>query len=221
MRSLYLTACLFLVFSPTAVLADPPKFSSGGVTLQLQYGPGFWHLDREGLAKQTGQANADIMTGDAQDTHTLGIRLAYNILGHASVGVDFNATGWDVTTPNRGGAGFIAGTVAWHPLELVFLNKAQRPIPLDVATFVGFGYGIVGEQRGMDGFLIEWGINVDWFFNRFFGLGLFARCNFLKFGNFYVDYDHRDSPGATIALPDSSGGTFWHAGIDVILRFGD
>lgn len=207
--------------APAAAWADPPKFSSGGFTLQLQYGGGAWHLDRAGLADQVGAANADIFVSDAQSTHTLGLKLAYNILGHASVGVDFNATGWSLLTVDRGGAGFIAGTVAWHPLELIFINKEQRPIPLDFNTFVGFGYGIAGERRGMDGLVIEWGLNADWYFTRFFGLGLFARCNFLKFNNFYLNFDQRDLPGNTLSLPDSSNGTFWHAGVDVLLRFGD
>ena len=48
------------------------------------------------------------------------------------------------------------GTVTWHPLQLVFLKKEVRPIPIDFGTYFGLGYGIAGERRGMDGIVYEW-----------------------------------------------------------------
>ena len=70
---------------------------------------------------------------------------------------------------------------------------------------------------GMDGLVIEWGLDVDYYFTRYIGLGLFAKCNFLKFGNYYYDFDHRIAS----SLPNSSNGTFWHTGITLRLRIGD
>ena len=44
---------------------------------------------------------------------------------------------------------------------------------------------------------------------------------FLNWSNFYVDYNNRSSPGATIALPNGSGGAFWTFGLSLTLRAGD
>lgn len=212
---------LAVVCAPVAALADPPHFSQGGFLFSVQYGPGFWALDRQGLGEQVGADNADLFITDATNTHTVTLRAAYNILGHASISADFTATGWDITTPQRGGAGFVVGAVTWHPLELVFLKKERRPIPLDVGTYFGIGYGIAGERRGMDGLLLEWGLNADWFFTRYFGLGFFARGTFFKWDNFYIDYNNRTVPGATIPLPKGSGGAFWTIGVSLTFRAGE
>jgi hypothetical protein len=209
------------LFTATGAFADPPKFSQGGFTFTVMYGPGFWSFDRTLLAGQVGSANADIFITDTVTGHTPALRAAYNILGHASLGVDFTATGWDITMANRGGAGFLTGFVAWHPLELVWLKKETRPIGLDVSTLFGVGYGIAGEQRGMDGLVLQWGFNADYFFARYFGAGLFVKGTFLQWDKFYIDYNNRDLPGNTISVPKGNGGSFWTMGISMTFRAGE
>jgi hypothetical protein len=212
---------VLVVCSSLTTWAASPKFSEGGVVVGLQYGPGFWVLDRAFIGNQVGLQNADTYIHDVQNTHTLALRLGYNILGHATLEADLLATGWNLSTSDRGGAGFLTGVVAWHPLELVFLNKAERPIPLDASMSFGVGYGIAGQRLGMDGLVLQWGMNAEWWFNRFFGVGAFVRGTFMKWGSMYLDYDHRSSPGNTLALPQTSGGAFWHPGIELLLRFGE
>jgi hypothetical protein len=223
-----LLTCLFLLL-PGLVWADPPKFSTGGFNFQIQYGPGFWNMDQKGLETQLTTTHdpggAAIFVGDLVNTHTVGLSAAYNIMGHVSLGADFNATGWKLDQDTRGGAGFLAGKIAWHPLELIFMKKEQRPIPLDFNTFFGLGYGIAGggriNPRGMDGLLFEWGANVDYFFSRFFGLGFFARGVFFNWNKFYLDYNNRDVPGNTITLDKPSGGAFWTFGLALTFRAGE
>src|SRR3990167_2696527 len=155
--------------APVAGWADPPHFSSGGFNFQLQYGPGFWTVDQVKLGNDPGKdglmvgpINADLFKNSLQNTHTVSISAAYNILGHASVGADLTATGWNLFDSSRGGGGFLIGKVAWHPLELFFLKKEKRPIGIDASTFFGVGYGIVGGAtaiagfpNGMDGLVFE------------------------------------------------------------------
>jgi hypothetical protein len=202
-------------------LADPPKFSQGGFLLTAMYGPGFWSFDRALLGSQVGDGNVGVFLADIVNTHTIALRAGYNILGHASVGADFTATGWRIDTPDRGGGGVLTGYVAWHPLELVFMKKEQRPIGLDVSTMFGVGYGIMGQRRGMDGVVLQWGLNADYFLARYFAVGLFAKGSFLLWDKFYIDYYGRDQPGNTIQLTRGSGGSFWTLGIAITFRAGE
>ena len=214
----------FILLLSLPALADPPKFSSGGVIFGVQYGPGLWSFDRGFIGSQVGQGFADAYIGDLRgwpDAQTLAIRLGYNILGHASIEVNLLATGWALSEPSRGGGGFLTGILAWHPLQIVFMNKEKRPIPIDFSIFFGAGYGIVGQRLGMDGLVWQWGMTVDYWFNRFIGLGAFVRGTFPRFGAMYLDYDNRSAAGNTLQLPQTSGGMFWHPGLELLLRFGD
>lgn len=215
--------CALMVglFAGGPALADPPKFSQGGFLFSVMYGPGFWGFDQALLGGQVGQDNASLFITDAVTGHTVSLRAGYNILGHASLGVDLTATGWDITTTGRGGGGFVTGYVAWHPLELVWLKKEARPIGLDVSTLFGVGYGIMGERRGMDGAAVQWGFNADYFFARYFGLGLFAKGTFPLWDKFYIDYNNRELPGNTITVPRGPGGSFWTLGISMTFRAGE
>lgn len=209
--------------------ADPPKFSSGGVLFSIQYGPfGFFSFDRTFIGNQLqasagslGQVYADQFLGDLQSTHTVGIKLGYNILGHATIAAELVATGWNLSQTNRGGGGILTGTLAWHPLELIFLKKERRPIPIDASIFFGAGYGIFGQTLGMDGLVWQWGMTADFWFNRYIGLGVFIRGSFPRWGALYINYDQRSQPGNTLQLPQTSGGQFWHPGIAITFRVGD
>lgn len=215
-------ALLALCSSAVAFGLPPgPKFKEGGFHLGLEYGPGFFALDRPNLAVQVGQSNADVFVNEAQNTHTVAVTLGYNILGHASINANITATGWNLDKDTRGGGGFAGGYVAWHPLQLIFINKEERPIPLDFNLYFGAGYGIVGQHTGMDGLVWMTGLNVQFFFTRYFGIGTFARANVLNWSNFYLDYNNRSQPGATLPLPKGSGGAFWHLGFSLILRVGN
>lgn len=216
------------LLAPLAGWADPPNFSKGGFNIQLQYGPGWWTMDPAKIDAASGTPLGTVFASDLPldpaeaPSHSVSVSLAYNILGHASIGADITGTGWNISDPARGGAGFVIGKVAWHPLELVFLNKEQRPIPLDFSTFFGVGYGIAGGGRtpnplGMDGLLFEWGANIDWFFARFFGLGFFARGVFFNWEKLYTDFNNNQF----FALSSPSGGSFWTLGVAMTFRAGD
>ena len=239
-RSMIRLITLATLMASGVVLADPPNFSAGGFNLQLQYGPGFWTVDKAKLGADPGNGvlrvgpqNAEYFTGMLQNPahtpgHTLSISAAYNILGHASIGADITATGWNVFDASRGGGGFAIGKVAWHPLELFFMKKDKRPIALDFSTFFGVGYGIVGgatdlagQPMGMDGLLFEWGANVEYFLARSFGLGFFARGIFFNWDKFYLDFNNRDLPGNTLPLASPLGGSFWTFGLTLNFRAGD
>lgn len=221
--------CAAALLTTSLAFADPPKFSQGGVLFDVRYGPGFWSMDAARLENQLPQAPGlgtrfvgQLAAGNlAQPSHSLGLSLAYNIKGHASVGVDFTGTGWNVFDASRGGAGFLTGKVAWHPLELVFINKEQRPIPLDVATSFGVGYGIAGgggsPSLGMDGLVFEWALEAKYYVARYFGLGAFVKGTFFDWRKLYTDFDNK----VFFDLPNGSGGAFWMMGLTLTFRAGD
>ncbi len=215
---------------------EVPQFSHGGVLVNLQWGYGIWNLDGANLNKQVVRCRLlQAVSGARSRTRmSIDLRIAYNILGHASVGVDFNATGWNVFNPTRGGSGYLTGTIAWHPLELVFIKKPRRPFGLDITTWVGLGYGILGisgdnggPAAGMDGIVVQWGINAEYYFTRFVGTSAGScAAHFLRFNTFYYDWDtaHGGGPAANAAqqvLNPVSGGSFWNVGIDLVFRVGD
>lgn len=200
---------------------DWPKFSKGGLLFQIQYGYGWWAMNRALLTSQSSMEDADGFIAQTKDTHALQLRVGYNILGHATISVDLTATGWDLTTKNVGGAGFLTGSVAWHPLELAFMNKDHRPIPIDFSLLFGAGYGIAGETRGLDGAVLQTSLFVDYFFVRYFGLGLFFKAHHFLFNKLYRDYYNRDQPGNSVTLNQGSGGHYLHFGLTLTLRAGD
>ncbi len=208
---------------PAPASTNQPKFSAGGGILGLQYGPGFWALDQAGLDSQLSGCPrcGTKFVSDANTEkgwqHTAGLRIGYNILGHASIEINVVGTGWNIFNSNRGGAGFASGVIAWHPLQLVFMNKPERPIPLDVSMLFGVGYGIAGQTFGMDGLILQWGLNAEYFFTKFIGLGLFVKGTFLQWHTFYLDFDNKVS----LQLPKGSGGAFWFPGLEVLFRFGE
>lgn len=220
---------------PLAVWADPPHFSSGGFNFKIEYGIGLWSVDQTKLGNDPGKdglmvgpTNAQLFKSSLQNTHTVSLSAYYNILGHASVGADLTATGWNLFDTTRGGGGFVIGKVAWHPIELFFLNKEKRPIGLDADTYFGVGYGIVGGAtsvpgmpNGMDGLIFEWGLNANYYFARYFGVGAFVRGIFLNWDKFYLDFNNRDVPGNTLPLASPLGGSFWTFGISLIFRAGE
>ena len=193
--------------------------------------------DRGSLANSLGgpvlgQFAADNFANQIHDSWaTLGINLGYNIKGHATIGISFTATGWDVFAPTRGGSGSLLGTLAWHPLELVFLNKEKRPFGLDFSLIGGLGYGIVGYSGGSgqpalgaDGLVGMFGANVLYYLTKNLGVGFFVKGFFLHYSTLYTDWDSAHSGGGgAISLSPSgnNAGFFTHVGIELSLRVGD
>jgi hypothetical protein len=242
---------LIIAVAPSTAFAEleVPQFSHGGFLVGFDWGDGLWGLDRNSLGQSFlpvfGQSVADNFASNIHDSWaTLGINLGYNIKGHATIGISFTATGWDVFAPTRGGSGNLVGTLAWHPLELVFLNKEKRPFGVDFSLIGGLGYGIVGYsggsgQRalGADGLVGMFGGNVDYFFSRNFGLGFFVKGFFLHYSTLYQDWDTAHSSGSpaadcssllsagaagcSLAKSGNNAGFFTHIGIQLILRVGD
>ncbi len=213
MRTIFLS--LFL--APALVLAAGPKLGEGGFIVGVDYGPGFWALDRDRLTRQVGTAAAGVYVTDATNSHTLSLRVGYTILGHATIAAELTATGWDIFSNERGGAGFIGATAAWHPLELIWRGRTSRPFELDVSPFLGLGYGIAGERTGMDGLVIQTGLRADYWFTKWIAAGLFVRGVFLLWNNFYFDFQNRVSQ----PLAEGSGGSFWTIGLALTFRYGE
>jgi hypothetical protein len=235
----FLVGLIILVAPATArAELEVPQFSHGAFIIGLDWGDGLWGIDRASLAKSLGgpifgQAAADTFASQIHDSWaTLGINLGYNIKGHATIGASFTATGWDVFAPTRGGSGSLLFTVAWHPLELVFLNKEKRPFGLDFSLMGGVGYGIVGYSGGSgqpalgaDGVVGMFGGNVIYYLTKNLGLGFFVKGFFLDYGTLYTDWDSAHSGGGgAVSLQNSStpkAGFFTHIGIELSLRVGD
>jgi hypothetical protein len=191
--------------------------------LNLQYGPGFFKFDQPHIAQQLtdqgvtdAEASATVFVNEleGQWNHTGSARLGLNLAGHASVEAVLTGTGWNVTSVDRGGGGFLGGVLAWHPLQLFFQDNRV----VDLAAFGGAGYGIVGKSRGADGLYLTWGGTLDYYFSPSFYLGAFYRNIIPQFDKFYIDYDRRSEPGMTVPLPNQSGGSFWTAGLTMGFR---
>ncbi|MBK7863146.1 MAG: hypothetical protein IPJ65_31955 [Archangiaceae bacterium] len=230
MRTLFLTLIIAVVPAVAHAELEVPRFKKGGFLIELQAGAAVPHVDEANLDAQFSKPLASRFYGPIQTAAGVGLRLSYNILGYVSLGADFTATGWNVFNDQRGGAGFLVGLVAFHPMNLFFLKKEERPIGLDFNTHVGLGYGIIGVSGppalGMDGLIVQWGFAVDYFLNRYFGFEFFAKCNFLRQDKFYFDWDgaHQSPPtsgSAATVNQTSPGGTWWHTGIAIVLRIGD
>jgi hypothetical protein len=213
--------CLLILASlaPLTAFAVPPDFGQGGVLFSIQYGYGIWGINESKLANEVGQNYAQTFTGDLQNTQTASLTLGYNILGHATLECDFTATGWNIFSADRGGAGMVVGAAYWHPIQ-IFMEGQQRPF--DASIFFGVGYGIAGggasPDYGMDGLVLETGLKGDYYFSPGFALSIFARWMFLQWGNFYLNYDQRAQPGNTLHTSGSAG-TFFTIGGALTFRF--
>jgi len=204
-------------------LAAVPDFSAGGVVFGLQYGPGSWFLDGPKLQAQLGiQDNAALLTANTLNGHSATVRLGYNILGHATVEGTLTGTGWNLFEGSRGGAGFGTGVLHWHPLQLVdqlWSPAWMKERAYDASLFFGMGYGILGQVRGLDGLVWQWGADANWYVGKSIGLGLFVRGTQLATSSYYIDFYNRAVAGNTIVLTDGGVGSFVQFGLDLTLRF--
>ncbi len=201
-----LAAALFLF----AAEARAEGKTHGGVSLVVRAEPAYfvWSLDGAQIRSQAGPdaPNVDaLLIGETQNAPGAALHLGVKLFGHATVGVDLSATGWDLGDVDRGGAGFLAGTVAWHPIRLFesleVLTLEDRP--WDAQLFFGMGYGLVGEDRALDGFHTELGFRGEYFLTRFLSVGGGLRLYPLAFSRYAVNWN----AGSFIALPNGSGGS--------------
>jgi hypothetical protein len=213
-----------------------PRFSKGGLTFSIEFGPGWWDWNRAHLINEisssavlapTAGLMADQWINSFKTSYALSLRIGYNILGFSTVEIFFSGTGWDVPTPQVGGGGFAGGAVRVHPLEILWriLKKDPRPFGLDASMFWSWGYGIAGFEDnpnsalalGADGFAFGWGFDVEYFFNSAIGVSLGLRGNFPFWDHIYYDFNGRQG----WALPNTTKGAFWMSTFGVVLRFGD
>ena len=211
-----------------------PEFKSGGFLFSIQYGYAVWDPNTARIGQSTEASDPGSMARinthlKSKPAHALTLGLAYNLLGHVSIGADITASGWDVFSPGRGGGGAVVGKVAWHPLQAVFAAmKEDRKFGFDFNTFFGVGYGICGfgsgadnDKRGMDGLLFEWGLNADYFLARYFAIGIYVKGIFTSWDKYYIDFENRADPGNTITLHPVSGGAIWSFGLTLTFRGGE
>lgn len=180
----------------------------GGLTFGLQYGLGDWSFDEARLAQQVGHPLAQDFLAHTHMGQALDLHAGYNILGYGGLELDATATGWNVTTSDRGGGGFVGGVGSFSPFN--FFMAHDRP--WDAQLLLGYAYGLVGQTEAMNGGVFQWGLRGEYFVTPSVSVGLALRFFHPGFGNFILDYNNRDLPGNTLPLPNGSGGMFWMLG---------
>ena len=191
-----LTLLLWLV--PSVALAH-----SGGVQFGLQFGYGGWSFDRSRLVSQVGDGLADDFLDHTHGGMAASLHLGYNILGFGGPEFDATATGWNITTSDRGGGGMMGGLLAFSPFNF-FLEPQRR---WDAQVFAGYAYGLVGQTKAMSGGVFEWGLRGEFFLMQYLSLGAALRFYNPNFGSFILDYNNRDLPGNTLDLPQGCAAT--------------
>jgi len=188
-----------------------------GAYLTLGFGYNWWSLDRSRVTDQVLQANPTVDTSSFFDASLQNgiagsLRGGYNVLGHAHVGFNFLATGWNIDSRERGGAGYIGGEIGWHPLSLVSALLPGGALPFekyyDFFLEGGAGYGIVGKNDAMDGGIGSFGLGLEGYPAPWVSIGIRSTWYFPFFNHYILDYDARNDPGNTIDLPQGSGGSF-------------
>lgn len=216
MRRMRPLLALLVCLSPLAARAQAGGYFTVGV------GWAAWSLDRQKVESQVSSARPDL-TGDSalffdqslHDAVAVPIRLGWNIAGHVHVGALFVPTGWNVTTADRGGAGWLGGEVGWHPLALL-----GPPRDYDVALTAEYGYSIVGQHRALDGYVFGAGVQGEWKMGESTSLGLRFDAFLPGYSRYIVDYDHRSDPANVVALPRGAGGHLYVPQAFVAFHFG-
>lgn len=193
-------AALMLVGS--TAWAQKPAVAEG-VVVRLEGGFTQWSLEPARVQGQEGVPEGDVQPAFADQVQagpTATLELGYNIAGHVTLAASVAATGWDLSTRDRGGGGFVAGLIAWHPLELI---PSARDRSWDLSFFGGAGYGVVGEVRAMDGLHAQFGGRAEYFPTPWLSVGLSVRTVPLMFRRYVIDWNNEVS----VPLRDSSGGS--------------
>jgi len=191
------------LLAPSLARASGPA-TGEGLVVRLEPGYALWQLDAKNIESQVGPLAVEVpakMVGEVQNAFGLTLAIGYDILGHATVGLEISGTGWNVGSANRGGAGFVSFTAAWHPVRLFDKRGASRR-PWDASIFFGAGWGVVGEDRAMRGLFLTLGARAEYFPKPWFSVGLSIRMNPLMFSRYVTDWN----AGAGVDLPKGSGG---------------
>ncbi len=207
---------------PAERLSITPRFRRArGFAFRLEGGRAMWTLDGEQIASQLSpQLRTEVQTLMVDGTHNapaVTMHLAYNFLGHATVGAELTATGWSVFTPGRGGGGLAAMTLAWHPAELL---ADLIPIGLfrqrawDVSLFGGAGWGAVGKDRALRGMHTLFGARAEIYLAPWLAVGGSIKRHGLRFSEYVIHWDNNRFE----TLPDTSGGSLFVPSISVALR---
>jgi hypothetical protein len=204
------TYALLGLLAMCPLVAGAQSARAEGVVLRIEPGYAYWNLDGPKIAGQAasslgGFAGDDVrffLVDQTPNAPAVALLLGYNILGHVTLAAELTATGWDVSNRERGGAGFLAGTLAWHPAEL-FAQLKERP--WDAQLYFGAGYGVMGEQRALDGLHYELGLRAEYFLSRSFSIGAALRYLPLSFGRYALDWNG----DVFIPLPQGSGGSLF------------
>ncbi|MCI0571513.1 MAG: hypothetical protein L0Y66_12225 [Myxococcaceae bacterium] len=194
-------AALLLLVTPLAALAD-------GFVFRLEPGVALWALDAEHIQAQTSLPAGDVQTLFVEHTPSaaaLTLQVGYNIREHVTLSAGLTATGWDLLSEARGGAGLLAAEVAWHPAALFPVGQLGAGRHLDGALFFGAGYGVVGEKRAMDGLALQMGLRAEYVPTPGFSLGLSLRLAPLHFSRYVTHWNSNTS----VPLPKSSGGVLF------------
>ncbi len=195
-----------------------------GFTVRLGGGWAVWSLNTQRLQDQlpTGEHAQSRLVDTIENTAALSLLLGYNILGHAGIGVDVTATGWSLTSRDRGGAGLITILAMWHPVELVSQLLAE-PLPdnrfWDISLLVGTGWSAVGQDRALRGLPpapghMVLGALAEVYVAPWATIGASFRVYPLLFDEYVIHWDH----DVFVELPDRSGGMLIHPSLTLSLR---
>lgn len=193
--------CVLLLSSGASYAERPAR--AEGLIVRLDVGYADWSLNAAQIQAQPNVPPGDVqpsLVDQTEDGPFAALELGYNIKGHVSILASLSATGWDVTTRDRGGGGFGALLLAWHPVELV---PPLRDRSWDVSFFFGAGYGVVGEVRAMDGLHLQMGGRAEYYVTDWFSAGASLRYVPLQFSRYVLDWNNEVS----VPLPQGSGGS--------------
>ena len=178
---------------------------AAGLVLRVEPGYSYWQLDAGRIQAQA-QAPGDevraLLVDQTQNAPTLSLLLGFNLFNHFTLSAGVTATGWDLRSASRGGAGLVAGELAWHPAALLLPSRPGWGRRWDVSLFFGAGYGMLGEQRALDGLHLQFGGRGEYFLLPILSVGASLRYAPLFFGR----YVRNLMAGESTALPDTSGG---------------
>lgn len=181
--------------------AEAPAVQEG-LFVRLEGGYAQWEFDSARIQAQEGVPAGEVQSAFVDQVASgpaLALELGYNVKGHVTFLASLAGTGWDIWARERGGGGFVAGLLAWHPAELIPQLRDRR---WDLSFFGGAGYGVVGELRALDGLHYQFGARAEWLANDWLSVGLSVRSVPLMFSRYVIDWNKEES----VPLRDGSGG---------------
>ncbi|MDF1563014.1 MAG: hypothetical protein P1V51_08215 [Deltaproteobacteria bacterium] len=205
---------LALLLLPALARADgapvePQRRLEEGLTIRLEPGYSAWTLDGPRIADQVPVFERPfvdpLLVQQTENSLGLGLGIGYNIRGHASILLQLRGHGWDLGSSQRGGAGLATLELGWHPAALLEALEVLSPTARrwwDASIHLGAGYGVIGEDRAMDGLVLAFGLRAEAFATDWLSLGAGITWVPLKLSRYVTDW----SGGIDHPLPEGSGG---------------